>query len=68
MGTNVSGLRKLYLLMVSDLTFPHSAGVAGCMATVLHDAIMNPAEGKTSSLLMSTHLIHTHTHTVHPAQ
>lgn len=25
-----------------------SAGVAGCIATVLHDAIMNPAEGNTA--------------------
>lgn len=42
------------LLMVVDFTSSSlcSAGVAGCMATVLHDAIMNPAEGKTSSLLM----------------
>lgn len=31
-----------------------SAGVAGCMATVLHDAIMNPAEGSNT---------HTDTHT-----
>lgn len=29
------------------------AGVAGCMATVLHDATMNPAEGR-----------NTHTHTL----
>lgn len=28
------------------LVFP--VGVAGCMATLLHDAIMNPAEGKMS--------------------
>ena len=35
-----------------------TVGVAGCVATLLHDAIMNPAEGKTSYMCA-----HTHAHT-----
>lgn len=50
------------------LCFVCCAGVAGCMATVLHDATMNPAEGKLSSsisLLMYAQLMCTQSHVMH---
>ncbi len=63
MGLVVNGGgRKHYTIMVEVFNFSSlllcSAGVAGCMATVLHDAVMNPAEGKPPF-----HMTHTHTHT-----